>query len=284
MQLAKYFCTGTLLDDPEEWAHYALHFSEYTHFTSPIRRYADVIVHRVLSYSLELEAWQASTEADAAAKAKAKPRPMKSLTTDAVTSVSDQCNDRKAAAKKASEASSKVYMCDYLLKFYKDAPLSSTAIVTDMTCTEDNSDPTFDILIPQLGIDKRIHLNDLVKMGKLQSAEITPRGPAKLNSQLSNGGRNRKQASAPAPAPASTTSSSPSLLKSSKRLSITWNDGSSNVYSIFESIDVELVVRIGPPMDLDAYVISPALAADRAAKHNVIAQAHNNEAMPVTAE
>ena len=32
--------------------HYGLAFSDYTHFTSPIRRYPDVLVHRVLEASL----------------------------------------------------------------------------------------------------------------------------------------------------------------------------------------------------------------------------------------
>ena len=50
MQRAKYFCTGTL--DIAKYHHYALNFPLYTHFTSPIRRYADVLVHRMLDAAL----------------------------------------------------------------------------------------------------------------------------------------------------------------------------------------------------------------------------------------
>lgn len=43
---AKYFCSGML--DIAKYQHYALSVPLYTHFTSPIRRYADVLVHRQL--------------------------------------------------------------------------------------------------------------------------------------------------------------------------------------------------------------------------------------------
>ena len=39
---------------PEPEGHYGLHKSDYTHFTSPIRRYADLIVHRALERRLGL--------------------------------------------------------------------------------------------------------------------------------------------------------------------------------------------------------------------------------------
>ena len=42
MTPADYVCSGTLL--PEAFAHYGLGLDFYTHFTSPIRRYADVVV------------------------------------------------------------------------------------------------------------------------------------------------------------------------------------------------------------------------------------------------
>ncbi|KAL3284855.1 hypothetical protein HHI36_018994 [Cryptolaemus montrouzieri] len=49
MLQAVYFPSGTL--QKEEFFHYGLAVPLYTHFTSPIRRYADIIVHRLLAVS-----------------------------------------------------------------------------------------------------------------------------------------------------------------------------------------------------------------------------------------
>lgn len=50
-QMALYFCSGVLKQE-QFFKHYALNVPLYTHFTSPIRRYADIIVHRLLASSL----------------------------------------------------------------------------------------------------------------------------------------------------------------------------------------------------------------------------------------
>lgn len=53
MNQAKYFPSCEF--SYEEFYHYGLAMEIYTHFTSPIRRYADVLVHRLLAAALEID-------------------------------------------------------------------------------------------------------------------------------------------------------------------------------------------------------------------------------------
>ena len=53
MMQALYFCSGA--SQYAEFYHYGLATPIYTHFTSPIRRYADIVVHRLLAVSIQAD-------------------------------------------------------------------------------------------------------------------------------------------------------------------------------------------------------------------------------------
>ncbi|XP_026731380.1 DIS3-like exonuclease 2 [Trichoplusia ni] len=130
MTRARYFCADGCDDD--DFAHYALNVPLYTHFTSPIRRYADIMVHRLLAASLnyrETPKWQA----------------------DKVRSIAAQCNKQKYNAKKASELSTEMYTLKYI---EMKSPLVTDAAVVEVR------EKYIDVIIIIMGLNRRIFFNN----------------------------------------------------------------------------------------------------------------------------
>uniref|UniRef100_W5LK98 DIS3 like 3'-5' exoribonuclease 2 n=1 Tax=Astyanax mexicanus TaxID=7994 RepID=W5LK98_ASTMX len=130
MQMAVYFCAGVLQDE-KLFRHYALNVPLYTHFTSPIRRYPDILVHRLLAASL-------------------KCGPRLSLSDEEVHKLASHCNDKKTASKRVQEMSAELFFSVFVREC---GPLDSEAMVMGML------DKSFDVLVLQYGVQKRIYCN-----------------------------------------------------------------------------------------------------------------------------
>lgn len=107
MNEATYFCSADF--DPSEYRHYGLAADLYTHFTSPIRRYADVLVHRLLAAALDIDSL-----------------PDNMCNKNSMNLLCDRMNMRNRNARNASRASSEFF--SYL--FFKDKVLEEEGIVS----------------------------------------------------------------------------------------------------------------------------------------------------------
>ncbi|KAF4529614.1 hypothetical protein B566_EDAN018024 [Ephemera danica] len=145
MARAKYFCASGS-EEQDQW-HYALSVPLYTHFTSPIRRFADVIVHRLLAYTLSYS-------------------PMPEWHPDMVQKLASNCNGKKYSAKRAGEQSSELYLTLYV---GMHGPLKEEAVVIDV------KDQSFDVLVLRTGSNHRVYVNNFdSKVATSQYKSVAP--------------------------------------------------------------------------------------------------------------
>lgn len=141
MRAAEYVAAGTISNDA--WSHFALNIPYYTHFTSPIRRYADVIVHRLL---------QATIDGKEAVDDFV-------LSERDIQAICERCNEKKEGSRKAQERSDTVFLALYLRR----NPLKS-----QMGVVLSVGQKTFTVFVPRLGISTILFLDEHTEWLKYQ--------------------------------------------------------------------------------------------------------------------
>jgi exoribonuclease R len=151
MQAAEYIAAGSIPNDA--WSHFALNIPYYTHFTSPIRRYADVIVHRLL---------QATIEGKEAVDDFV-------LSERDIQAICERCNDKKEGSRKAQDRSDIVFLALYLRR---NPMKSQLGVVLSV------GQKTFTVFVPSLGISTMLFLDehtDWIKYHPLDESNATGR-------------------------------------------------------------------------------------------------------------
>ncbi|VDM68314.1 unnamed protein product [Strongylus vulgaris] len=148
MQSGYYMCAGSA-KKKEEFHHYALNVPLYTHFTSPLRRYADIIVHRQLAAALGY--------CPPMDKTKDELERLVSIQNDYVFHIAmnsvfeaQHCNDKKLAAKAVSDSSDDTF---FGLVVKQNGPIEARGVVISVM------DASFDVLVLKYGVVKRVYVN-----------------------------------------------------------------------------------------------------------------------------
>ncbi len=143
MTSAEYFCSGSHAEP--EYRHYGLASEIYTHFTSPIRRYADLLVHRQLAYAIGYSE-QGNEYVDEGLRNKSK-----------LEGICKNLNFRHRNAQMAGRASIEFYVGQALKARGETTPVSGINVEGYVIRVFENGAVVF---VPRFGVEGLVRLDD----------------------------------------------------------------------------------------------------------------------------
>lgn len=132
----KYYIAGK--QDPENYSHYYLNLPVFTHFTAPLRRFSDLIVHRQVKAAIYNR--PAETPSDL----------------DALKAIADYCNFKKECAANAQEQAIHLLLSQTINEMSEHA--GQLLVMGTVVQVYESS---FDVFIPEFGVEKRVHGDQL---------------------------------------------------------------------------------------------------------------------------
>lgn len=155
MSQAQYFSTG--LHSQDQCYHYGLALDRYTHFTSPIRRYADIVVHRLLTAAIDMD------RGAEPGKALASNKELEEMAL--------HINNKNRAAQQAQKLSTELFQC---LFFKERDPQTDPCCVANAVIYSIRDNGVL-VFVPEYGVKGPVYLRNregqVVSVGQDGSCE-----------------------------------------------------------------------------------------------------------------
>ncbi|TGZ63828.1 hypothetical protein CRM22_006707 [Opisthorchis felineus] len=164
MTNALYFSTGVDTLTREQFAHYGLALNLYTHFTSPIRRYADVLVHRVLLTALGDCRSAISGRPDEVLGRSTKPSqlnptvfgPEHLMPSEELSEICQHMNEQHWSAQQVQRASVELFQA----LFFKDRAENDPMRIADGIICQLRGNNGFVVLVSRYGVRGAVCVKD----------------------------------------------------------------------------------------------------------------------------
>ncbi|CAH8437909.1 unnamed protein product [Schistosoma turkestanicum] len=153
MTNALYFSTGSSNMTQDQFSHYGLALNLYTHFTSPIRRYADIIVHRLLLASLGEFRSLTTIQSELALKNTELVAVLENkmdglFSSEELSSICNHMNEQHWAAQQVQRSSLELFQA----LFFKEKPIDDPSRYTEGIICQLRGTNGFIAFVPRYGI------------------------------------------------------------------------------------------------------------------------------------